>query len=789
MMRLWGLLAICLLPGPALAQTARVTAGDHDGFSRLVVELPVAADWRFGRQSDGYALVVDDATVSYDLVGIFDLIGRQRLAAVAVSPVNGNLEIGLACACHAIPFEFRPGVIVIDIREGAPPAGSSFEATLDPVTNLLAPRRPKPRPDTTLQAQRETPAGDAILPLTAPALRVAADPAPAPLPSSRWVLSPLPAPGHPSDQIVPSAMAPATYDWREHRPKPDSLRSPGLAIPLALSQSGEPLADMRDDLLVQISRGAARGVVVLAGPRMEKAATEDAPMTAPVISHMAVDPLPGMSAATTGDAEADLTASGADCIDDAALDLGSWGRPGPAAAELWSVSSGLVGEFDAVDADALRAAVRYNLHLGFGAEAAHLAKALAHPDLAAESVLWTSLGKLLDGRTDPDGPFVTMASCDSAAALWAVLSPATPDRMHKINSDAVLRSFSALPLSLRLSLGPELADRFLRLGREDVVRGIWGGITRSPQGSGATADLIDASMEMDAGSPAQAAELAQGVIAGAGPDVAKAMLALVDASLAQGKSIDGPTIDALHALLRENEGAALEQPLARALILSLASNGDADAAFALLDDHPGPAAELWTVLADLGADSDLLTWAVGSPGDAPGQVTASTRLRVAERLMSLGFASSALAWLGPKSDGWDQAETLLAAEAQLAQNDPAAALTDLAALDDPLADALSARAQLQSGDARAAAQLYQKVADTSASDHAMILAQDWSELASTGPALWNDAANLVNPPVATGAPQPPLAEAAALLADAVKVRETLTLLLAAVNSPAPSSAP
>ena len=132
MMRRLILAALLVMAGQASAQTAKVTSGEHDGFSRLVVELPAPGDWQFGRTVDGYALSVSAPPAAYDLAGVFKLIRRDRLAAIAVDASTGNLQIGLACPCYAIPFEFRPGIIVIDIRDGAPPDGSSFEQPLTP---------------------------------------------------------------------------------------------------------------------------------------------------------------------------------------------------------------------------------------------------------------------------------------------------------------------------------------------------------------------------------------------------------------------------------------------------------------------------------------------------------------------------------------------------------------------------------------------------------------------------------------------------------------------------------
>jgi hypothetical protein len=87
-----------------------------------------------GRSADGYELRVVGQPANYDLSEAFKLIGKSRLAAIWVDAQTAGLRIGIACGCHAIPFEFRPGIVVIDLRDGPPPNGSSFEAALHPVS-------------------------------------------------------------------------------------------------------------------------------------------------------------------------------------------------------------------------------------------------------------------------------------------------------------------------------------------------------------------------------------------------------------------------------------------------------------------------------------------------------------------------------------------------------------------------------------------------------------------------------------------------------------------------------
>ena len=124
-------LAALAVPGVAAAQTARVKAGDHPGFTRLVIDLPAEAGWTLGRTPGGYELLLAGDAVPYDLTGVFRVFCKDRLASGWADPQTGNLQIGVACACHAVPFAFRPDIIVIDLRDGPPEAGSAFELGLD----------------------------------------------------------------------------------------------------------------------------------------------------------------------------------------------------------------------------------------------------------------------------------------------------------------------------------------------------------------------------------------------------------------------------------------------------------------------------------------------------------------------------------------------------------------------------------------------------------------------------------------------------------------------------------
>jgi hypothetical protein len=780
------IVGLILLASPGLSQTARVTSGEHDGFSRLVVELPAPTDWRFGRQSDGYALATIGPVKDYDLDGIFDLIGRTRLAAVTVDPQTRNLQIGLACACHAIPFEFRPGVIVIDIREGAPPEGSSFEDPLPLDITRASPGRPKPRP-VSLTGLSTNSAGDT-------ARHAAPEPPTGPVPEagtmtpSRWVLS---EPVDPTDGTasVGTREPSGTYDWLALGPRRGNAPPQPTGVPFDLPMPSPELGHLQADLLLQISRGAARGVVDLAEPGPPPPMSQTIPEPGPT-AQVAIDPSAmGPANMVIGQEAQALTAAGEQCIADADLDIANWGRPGPVATELASVTSGLVGEFDKVNPEALFQAVRYYLYLGFGAEAEHLLRSfpVTTPDPGTAQLV--SLSRLIDGSTDPTGPFAAMMPCETTAAFWAVLSRDRLTPTDNIDTQAVLRGFSALPIALRRDLGPDLAARFLAIDRPEIVRAIRDSIQRAPEGTGAELTLIDANMELATGDPETAANLSGDVIRNAGPSVPKAMITLVDATLAQGKPVDAETTNALSALLREEQGAALEAPLARALILGLASSGDAETAFAMLHDHPDVKADLWAVLAGLGAESDLLEQAVGQPDAPQDGLSDSTRFQVAERLVDLGFVAPALTWLGQPQANWDDEHRLLAARANRALGHTDTASDLLAGMTAPAAQELQAALFLQKGDAASAATLFAELGDKASQDHAAIVGQDWAVVSDGVADPWKTAAARIEPAATIAAPSEPLAHAQSLLDDAATTRKAMTELLASVALPPESVAP
>ncbi len=705
---------ICLwlcLPVVAMAQPVAVTSGEHDGFTRLVLDFGSPVDWQLGRTTDGYELRLDGARPSYDLTAVFDLIGRIRLAAAWADPETGVLRIGIGCACHAIPFEFRPGIVVIDLKDGAPPKGSSFEMAF---------------------------AGDDLPDLT-----------------TRPLLRPRPRP-----------VTGAVYDWRAVAAA--EIVNPPRAASASLPGTDPGLEPLRSALVQQLSRGATQGVIDMSMPEPLTPKTTTVPSV-----RTALGELPGLQIGPVS--ASGMTAEGSACATDTQLDIGSWGGDSPISLQMATAST-LIGEFDAPDPAAMARAVRFNLHIGFGAEARQILTALRtdQPDAA----LWKSMARILDAEPDPAPAFQGMAACDSAAALWALLDADPPAPGTPVNRAAALRSFSALPVHLRRHLGPRLAEQFIALSDPAAAQTVRDAVLRGPGEAGPDIAVMEARLDLQAGVPDMAEARLDLLIETPGPATAEALLALIDARIAQRQPVTEPEITALESLMQERRGSPDEARFAVALTSARAAGGDFNGAFVDLIDSPSAATTVWQLLADTGPDSALLAHAVLLPDEMivlPAPVAAV----LSERLVSLGFADAAEQWLKqvPEPD------LVLATQIALQQRDARRALRLMAGSDDPSLTPMRTEALGQLGDDAALANLFAQTPDDAARWRAVARARDWGVLAADGPTEWKAVAGLLDPEQRQSADGGLLAQGRSLLDTSIATRSAVDALLSTITAP------
>lgn len=726
MIRIW--LVLMLLASPAAAQAVRATAGEHEGFTRLVLQFPQAVDWQVGRSDDGYELRIDGPAPRYDLSRAFALIGRDRLAALWADPESGALRLGIGCACHALPFALRPDTVVIDLRDGPPPEGWGFETGFD------GKRRPA------LVAKRVE-SGKANFPAERPAAS-AVPPASGPVPDWNWTEQVL------SGKAGASTVAPAM-------PVPDA-RLDALRQTLAESFSRAATQDLVDPVEKLPARSES-------GTGTESESAAATPPMAEVHLGANVDVRTALAP------QPDLASDGALCPGDDALAVQDWGDERPIHEQMADGTASLAGEFDRTQPDALYRAIRFQLFLGFGAEARGLMRAFDGP--LPEGPLWTSLSYLVDGDADPAGAFSGLAGCDDAAALWSVVAdPALP--VSDANTKALLRSFSALPPHLRLGIGPPLAERFMAAGDRVTAQALSDALLRPHETDDARRTaLMQARFALDAGDYAKADAALAPLLADPGPLVAEILPTQVDLAVKTLAPVPQSTVTSIEALLPEaGEGNAAA--LQRALVLGHALAGSFDTAFALLPESPESAPDLWHIMAEAAPDEALLSHALTAEDGPRAAAGADTRRKLAERLLQLGFAEAAQFWAGAD-------DPLLAARAALLMGQPDRVLQLLGPADGDEARKLKAEALLQV-DAKAAVPAFDDLGDAEASARAARLAEAWPELAAKGAEPWRKVAGALQPPVT---PEQTLARGRALAENAGQTRAAIADLLATVPPP------
>ncbi len=749
-------LILGLLPVAAAAQTATLRAGEHRGFTRLVLTLPAPSNWRFGRTPDGYELRFEGASPRLDLSAVFDRIPRDRLMSVWSDPATGALRLGLRCACHGVAFAARPAVVVIDLRDGPPPPGSGFERAID------------------------APDGPALPPLNARAT---------PRPRAR-----------PRD-FAPPAASPPAYDWLAT----PALTPPPVPAPVAPMLPDAAAADLRAAIVDQIARAASSGIVDpavrIARPAAppvggDAAATADAGAAAPVM-----DTGPGLIATPEGSSPAPTAGDGRDCVPDARLAF--LASPDRGAGPVWDA---LPPEPDDIDAAAALRLAEAFLARGFGAEATAIAAAFDLPD--ADRALIAALAAAVDDTPAPAAsPLAGMQTCDGDAALWALLTMAPPTPGAPVAGTAVQRTILALPPALRATVGPRAAERLLAAGQDSAARAVRDAVARATDDPAAVG-LVDAGLALREGARERAEAGLRTLSDTSGEAGARALAQLADSMVDRGAVPDEATALALAAAERTARGTAAGIEIARALARTAAARGDFAEAFAVAAGAGGDAAgAVWAILAARGGDEAVIRHAVGD-GPQPA-LPIGTRRAVADRLLDLGLADTAAVWLLPPAAPVPPPEDAIRlARSALLRGDARDALRVLAGAADAEAAALRAAARDRLGDAAGAAEAWLAAGQPDRAARTAWRARDWALAAAIGAdhagALPEAAGDLIAavapPPAGSGAApgdvagqpglQAPaaaapvtLAGAAERLAEAERLRGRIDELFAAFPAP------
>ncbi|WP_299079251.1 hypothetical protein [uncultured Ruegeria sp.] len=122
----------------AASKEVTVRSGEHDGYTRLVFNVPPDTGWVLAQQKNGATLTVEVDDVTFQTRSVFGRLTTNRLSSLSQSQPGAALNMEFGCDCGASAFLFRNSMIVVDIAPGI---------SLPPLTTYIPPPVSTREPD------------------------------------------------------------------------------------------------------------------------------------------------------------------------------------------------------------------------------------------------------------------------------------------------------------------------------------------------------------------------------------------------------------------------------------------------------------------------------------------------------------------------------------------------------------------------------------------------------------------------------------------------------------------
>ena len=575
------LLAALLLAiaSAAQAETIRVRAGEHSGYTRLVFDGATAFDWQIGRTDTGYGLVLEGDGIEFETGRTDRDLTAGRVTGIRAE--DGIFYLDLGCECRAESFTLSGNRLVIDIRNGAPRDDDPTEVPLALTSN------------------------DSDVPVDTP-------PADGPEVSEAMMTDDL---VPPPDEAEPSEATTALA-------LPDFI---GAAIEGVASSSSAAVAEPTvvdlepfgahsefENMLVDtLSRAASEGFVTGAPAGIESGST-----TIAANGEAPVGEVTGATGMTAYDLALDRGAAEVApdaCAATSAVDF----LADPTAFEDVAIGP-LIRDAYAEDGtinppDALQLAY-YMMASGFGAEAAQLIDLAGPPSDATEFLRIAALA--IDGRSaGSDVDLARYAGCPGAGGLWALLAGADETMMERIDLPKAVQALSTYSPRMRFTLGPLLVTQLLTNGRPDDARLAASVIPPRPDSEESGPDHSTLSeVLLQNGSSDEAISALDAIIRAGGPETHDAvLLQSLEKSAAEAAPSEAE-IETLRALQADADPGGQAGALFAAELRRLLDGSEFVTALdRILGEHPevdadtlaGLEREAWSGLVALGSNFDF----------------------------------------------------------------------------------------------------------------------------------------------------------------------------------------
>ncbi|MBV1927602.1 MAG: hypothetical protein KUG62_10620, partial [Rhodobacteraceae bacterium] len=160
--RLPVLIASLFIANPLFARIIEVRSGEHDTFSRIVLNIPAGTEWILKQVEKQAELSLQLPDIQFDTSQVFSRIPRDRILGLSQLQSGKALRINMGCLCKAVGFMQDGTLLVIDIQDPKTPISSPspiMDATPDLRFSNVAPmdsRSPKFRWELKSETPNET---------------------------------------------------------------------------------------------------------------------------------------------------------------------------------------------------------------------------------------------------------------------------------------------------------------------------------------------------------------------------------------------------------------------------------------------------------------------------------------------------------------------------------------------------------------------------------------------------------------------------------------------------------
>ncbi len=738
---------LILLPQLLLAQNVTVRSGEHGRFTRLVLTLPVEANWNLVENSSTNELEVlfPDQAFNYDTSTTFDRIGRSRINDVRPKEGGTGLIVSLACDCDAQAFTLNNSLLVIDVSEtsNSPKTISRANDDIFELKNFEKNNR-----------------GAVEL----SDIRLGYNPGVGPIPYKEYksVFYPL----------FTSEFS--TYTSRligvNSKPKRLTESSPFIARELEkavdkglLNNSGardKEKKELVEERLNLFTSGIMKTEKLLEGNR----------------------PLE-----IFGFSDNQVSISSEHCEAKSSWALNTWLSDNQDPNETVAKKrASIFQEFDKVSNQKLNEYAKALLFYGFGAEARSALEVFSE----TEDPGLVALSYILDGEEDPKGYFNDFLNCGDLIQVWVLLSAAEDNHLQNLDGSKISRGFEVLPKHLQVHLGLSIAQRLSERGYNSTARDI---LTRVQRIQGYETNAIrlgNGIVSLNVGDFSEAREMLDSIIGDNVQEKAKSVIGSIHATHAGRGEVSDRLVDLSRIFATELRNDLSGEKIWEAHIRSLLLNARFQEAFQEISDASGISKDTITsarenafqALVNNASDIVFLKISIDNLRKGIFPVSNDVAVSIANRTLDLGLPEMSIQLINSLPEIQNKPEAILAkARAYLFLLRPEEAEILLIGVKDNEALQLRAEARSQMGDHKLATSLFKEAGKPQLAEHSAWLSGAWNYVASNNGLLAPSAKLKIKPQNSRNTETMTLEMAEELRSESRQTRDILKDLFKATN--------